>query len=173
MACNCIKDFGFNISYDTCKKIIYQDATVWVDTPSEYEISITTPVSSSPVTLTVPTTGVLVITSITLGLSTELTNLPSGIYCIEVTNCNGDKIQKDFLNVCSYECKLSNLIAVVDLTKCNDDLEEELKDYALIKTLIDGARAKFDCDWCSKKELKELLLYIQKKLNGLNCTCYG
>ncbi|HMT02026.1 MAG TPA: hypothetical protein PKD00_01740 [Burkholderiales bacterium] len=171
MACNCIKDFGYNISYDTCKKIIYQDATVWVEEPSTYEISITSPASNTPVTLTVPTTGVLVITSGMLGL-TEDTNLPSGIYCVTVVNCNGDVIQKDFINLCTYECQLANLIAVIDLTACNEEnVAEEIAFYTFIKMLIEGAKAKFDCDWCSVKELKELLLYIKKKLDKHNCTC--
>jgi hypothetical protein len=171
MACNCIKNFGFNISYDTCKKILYQDATIWVETPSAYDISILSPVSTVAVTLTVPTTGVLVITSQLLGLAEDI-NLPSGIYCVTVTNCNGDLIQKDFINLCTYECQLANLIAVVDLTACNENsIAEELKFYRFIKNLIDGAYAKFDCDWCSVKELKELLAYIKKKLDNHNCTC--
>lgn len=170
MACNCIKNFGYLISYNTCKNIVYQDTSVWVEAPSEYEITITTPTDHTA-TITVPTTGVVVIDSVLLGMSLEPTNLPSGVYCIEVTNCNGDKIIKNFLNVCTYECELANLLALVDLTKCNDDLEKELKDYYLIKTLIDGAKAKFECDWCSIKEVKELLLYIKKKLSKLDCHC--
>jgi len=171
MACNCIKEFGYNISYDTCKKIIYQDATIWVEEPSEYEISVVTPVNNTPITLTVPTTGVLVITSQMLGLAEDI-NLPSGIYCVIVVNCNGDTIQKDFLNLCTYECQLANLIAAVDLTVCNEDnIHEDLKFYSYIKALLEGAKAKFDCDWCSVKELKELLAYIKRKLESNNCTC--
>lgn len=173
MACNCIKDFGFNIAYDTCKKIVYQDATVWVDTPSEYEISITTPVNNTAITLPIPTTGVLIITSINLGISTELVNLPSGIYCVEVTNCNGDKIKKDFINLCSYECQLANLLAVMDFSECCKNKEQELKEYNDIRLMIEGAKAKFDCDWCSKDEIKKLLRLIDKKLTQLNCNCNG
>ena len=170
MACNCIKDFSYQISYDTCKKIIFQDTSVWVETPTEYEVTITTP-TNHVATVTIPTTGIAVIDSIILGISTTQTNLPSGVYCVEYTACNGDKIIKNFLNVCTYECELANLLAIVDLTKCNEDLEKELKDYSLIKTLIDGAKAKFECDWCSIKEVKELLLYIKKKLSKLDCSC--
>jgi len=170
MACNCIKEFSYQISFDTCKRIIYQDTSTWVEVPEDYVITITTP-TNQVVDVTVVTSGVTIITSITLGISDTEVNLPSGVYCIEVTNCNGDKIIKNFLNVCTYECELANLLALVDLTKCNDDLEKELKDYYLIKTLIDGAKAKFECDWCSIKEVKELLLYIKKKLSKLDCHC--
>ena len=135
MACNCIKDFGYNIAYDTCKKIVYQDATIWVTAPSSYDITITTPIGTS-VTLTVPVTGVLVITSQMLGLAENI-NIPSGIYCVTVENCNGDVIQKDFLNICTYECQLANLIAAVDLTACNEDnFETDLKFYSFIKSLL-------------------------------------
>lgn len=170
MACNCIKDFSYQISFDTCKKMIYQDTSVWVEEPEEYTITISTPTNQT-VDVVVVTEGVTIIDSIILGISSEQVNLPAGIYCITVTNCNGDTITKNFLNICTYECELANLLALVDLTKCNEDLEKELKDYQFIKLLIDGAKAKFECDWCSIKEVKELLLYIKKKLSKLDCSC--
>lgn len=170
MACNCIKDFGYNIAYDTCKKIVYQDATIWVTAPSSYDITITTPIGTSA-TLTVPVTGVLVITSQMLGLAEDI-NIPSGIYCVTVENCNGDVIQKDFLNICTYECQLANLIAAVDFS-CNDcdKTTDQLKEYESIRFMLEGAKAKFTCDWCSVKELKKLLEYVNKKLQQNNCSC--
>jgi hypothetical protein len=171
MACNCIKNFDYNISYKTCKEIHYQDASTWVEAPESYNITIQPPVGSA-VTIPVTTLGVTIITSVTLGLTSEPENLPAGIYCVTITNCNGDTIQKDFINLCTFECQLANLIAAIDLIGCNEDaVSKDLKFYYFIKTLIDGAKAKFDCDWCSVKELKQLIAYIKKKLDNNNCTC--
>ena len=171
MACNCIKNYDYNISHKTCKELVYQDASTWVEAPETYEITILPPVGSATV-VTVNTNGVTIITTVTLGLTDEPENLPAGIYCITVTNCNGDTIQKDYLNLCTFECQLANMIAAIDLTACNEDnFKEDIKTYAFIKTLIEGAKAKFECDWCGVKELKELIAYIKQKLDNNNCTC--
>jgi hypothetical protein len=174
MSCNCIKNFNYNISFNTCKYIVYQDLSTWVEAPSSYEIFIKLPSSNDFISITTLVTGVTIIDSIILGISTdEVVNLPAGIYCIKVVNCNGDIIYKDFLNLCDYECKLSNLLAVVDLTKPDYVLDELLETYLKIKILLDGAKAKFECDWCSTDELKCLLDLIKSKLNKLDCNCHG
>ncbi|HMT01763.1 MAG TPA: hypothetical protein PKD00_00395 [Burkholderiales bacterium] len=170
MACNCVKDFGYIITADTCKRLLYQDVSVWMEMPEEYTITITTP-TNIEATITVASTGVTIINSILLGISTEEVNLPPGVYCIRYTKCNGDVVYKDYLNLCVYECELANLLANVDMTKCNSDLLEELENYRLLKYLLEGAKAKFECDWCSVQELKTLLLTIKEKLKGLNCNC--
>ncbi|HMT03384.1 MAG TPA: hypothetical protein PKD00_08790 [Burkholderiales bacterium] len=173
MACNCIKEFNYHISFDTCKRLIYQDLSTWVESPSYYDVYIKLPTSSDFISLTVSVTGVTIIDSVLLGISEEPINLPAGIYCIKIINCNGDVIYKDFLNLCIYKCKLSNLLAVVDLTKPNYELKELLEEYSSIKLLLDGAEAKFECDWCSTKELKCLLDLIKDMLNKLDCNCHG
>lgn len=171
MACNCIKEFNYLISYDTCKRIVYQDTSSWVEEPLEYQIDVITPINNTPITLTVPTTGVLVIDSVALGLSADYGNLPSGIYCITVTNCNGDKLSLDFLNLCTYKCQLASLLAVLDLNSTNYDLDEQLKEYSEILFLIQGAEAKFNCDWCSKEDVKNLITRIKSRLSSKKCNC--
>lgn len=169
MACNCIKNFNFTISYNSCKKIVYQDTSEWVETPVEYTIQLTTPINSTPIELVVPTEGFLVIDNTTLGISEG--NLPSGIYCVTTTNCNGDKLSLDFLNLCTYKCQLANLLAVLDLSAANYDLEEQIKDYQQIKLYLDAAEAKFNCDWCSKEDVITLIKEIKNKLSTKKCNC--
>lgn len=171
MACNCIKEFSYNISYDTCKRIIYQDTSSWIEEPVEYQIEIITPLNSTPITLTVPTTGILIIDATALGLSEDYGNLPSGIYCITVTNCNGDKLSLDFINLCTYKCQLASLLAVLDLGCSSYELDKEIKEYLNIMLLIQGAEAKFNCDWCSKDEVKKLVTLIKSKLVAKKCSC--
>ena len=170
MACNCLKEFKYNISYKTCKEIHYQDVSTWVEVPEEYEITITTPVGA-PKVVTVTTNGITVITPETLELST--TNFPAGVYCIQVTNCNGDVITKNFLSLCVLECELASALALIDFSKCNDDIKEELERYDFIFHLLQGAKAKFECDWCSINEVKEIIVRIKELLAGLNCECHG
>ena len=173
MACNCIKEFNYHISFSSCKKLIYQDLSTWVEAPTEYEIFIKPPIGDF-ISVTVNVTGVTIIDSILLGITDEeQVNLPAGIYCIKVINSNGDIIFKDFLNLCIYECQLANLLAVVDLTKPDYALKELLSEYSSIKLLLDGAYAKFDCDWCSTTELKCLIDLIKNMLSKLDCNCHG
>ena len=48
---------------------------------------------------------------------------------------------------------------------------DQLKEYESIRFMLEGAKAKFTCDWCSVKELKKLLEYVNKKLQQNNCSC--
>lgn len=172
MSCFCIKDFSYNITYNTCKRILYQDNSVWVNIPDTYDIRIKYPGYNGFKTIEVVTNGVTVINSISLGISTNEVNLPTGIYCIEVTNCNGDVITLDFLNTCIYECELSNQLSGINFLNCTD-YKEDIERYKEIKLLLEGAHAKFSCDWCSKDEVKKILELIRKKLDNLssNCKC--
>jgi hypothetical protein len=103
MACNCIKEFAYTITTPDCKHLLYQDNSTWVEVPETYEISIE--ISGYPIKIfTVTTNSPTLISAVQLiGIDQ---NLPTGIYCIKVTNCNGDIIQYDYLNLCTAECSL-------------------------------------------------------------------
>ncbi len=170
MSCNCINTFSFNIHFNDCKSIIYIDNSLWVEVPETYVINILVPGTTIwkefIVNTNVPTT----ITAVQLIGFDQ--NLPSGIYCVKVTNCNGDIFQYDFLNLCTYECQLANLISMMDFSCKNNVVEEQLEQYMTIKLWLEAAKAKFDCDWCNKEEVKVLLSMLNKKLNNVkNCKC--
>lgn len=169
MACNCIKEFAYTITTPDCKHLLYQDNSTWVEIPETYEISIE--ISGYPIKIfTVTTNSPTLISAVQLiGIDQ---NLPTGIYCIKVTNCNGDIIQYDYLNLCTAECSLSNLLSNLDLLCTNEELETQTKEYLNIKFWLDAIRAKFNCDWCARGELKLLITALQKKLsNAKNCKC--
>lgn len=172
-SCFCIKNYSYNITNNTCKRIIYQDISEWINVPETYEIRIKYPGGSNFITITAYTNYPTIINSIILGLSTtEEVNLPAGVYCIEVTNCNGDIFKMDFLNTCIYECELANLLASVNFLNCSDN-KADIEKYKEIKLLIEGAHGKFHCNWCSLQEVKDILDIIAKKLKTIssNCKC--
>lgn len=161
MACNCIKEYMYNVQFKDCKTLIYEDKSVWVEQPTTYQISITTPVSTIPKVFDIITNqpNVLYAKDI-IGIDQ---NLPIGIYCISVVNCNGDIFTYDFINLCSLECEIANELAYLDM---ND--KEAIKAISDKKLWLDILYAKFNCDWCDKEDIKKLLMFLK---NGKDCKC--
>jgi hypothetical protein len=162
MECNCIKEFSFNIKFNSCSELVYTDTSIWADAPETYSIVIVLPGSSKEYNFTIEIGKIKIIKAEDFGL----TILPIGVYCVIVVNCNGDKIRQDFLNLCSLECSLSNLIATTNLDEC-----ENLSKYMKYKTQLEGIYAKFNCDWCNKDEVTNLIKQLKKELDGEGCSC--
>ena len=64
-------------------------------------------------------------------------------------------------------CKGSHILMIKE-----QSIDKDGKEYLNIKFWLDAIRAKFNCDWCARGELKLLITALQKKLsNAKNCKC--
>lgn len=143
------------IEFEDCNTLLYKDLSIWVEVPETYQIKITYFGGELLVIVTTNTTTIIE------------GNFPSGIYCIEVINCNGNTIKSEFLNLCKLECELKNKIASIDFCKIND---KELADLQKLLNYILFAKAKFNCEWCDSKEITKYLDLLKKELTD-DCNC--
>ena len=169
MACNCIKNnnYSFYIDNINCKTIVYTDTSEWVTIPETHQFKITLP--GIPTEYTIDVTGSTVfITPDMTGLPSTV-NFPDGIYTFTLEACDKKYIKKDVL-LCKLKCKIYNYIASMDLT-CKDDRDkksmlDKLNEY---NVLYEGIIANAKC--CKWIKAKELIEYLNKKLNNYNENC--
>jgi hypothetical protein len=170
MSCNCIKDFKYTVHFPDCRTLLYIDLSTWVEVPETYLIEILVPGSSIWKEFLVSANSTTSITALQLiGIDQ---NLVSGIYCLRTTNCNGDILQYDFLNLCTYECSLANMIASLPICYLAEKGNKTVALYKDLKLYLEAAKAKFDCEWCSNDDVKELLNMFKKLSNNVeDCKC--
>lgn len=153
MVCACINQYNYIVEFPDCNTIIYKDLSSWVEVPPTYTIVITYP--GGTLTWVIET-----------GVSNYMEGtFPSGVYCIEFVDCNGDIIKSQFLNTCLLECAIKEKIASILL--CDDDTK--WKQIETAKKYIEIAHAKFECEWCDISEVTKFLDLAKKELN--DCTC--
>jgi hypothetical protein len=123
MECTCIKgNYNFKFDYLDCKNLIYQDMSDWMaetnySIPETYQVEITVPGFTKPVSLNLKTKCLNKITSLELQGTSDM-YLPEGIYCFRVTNC-GTTYTRSAANICRLECKWQHM---VEQMKDTDDL---------------------------------------------------
>lgn len=171
MACNCIKNNNYSFYLDNinCKTLVYTDTSEWVEAPLSHQIKIILPGNPNEFVINITGTTVF-ITSDLLGLPANM-NLPDGIYTFILETCDKKYIKKDVI-LCKIKCKIYNYLSSMDLS-CKDSRDrnvmiDKLNDYNI---LYEGIIANAKC--CKWLKAKELLDYLNKKLNSYddNCGC--
>lgn len=160
MQCSCIRgNYNFEITKSECSKMIYTDLSQWMDdegytVPETYTVVITRPDSKRPTQLEVTTQGV---TEISFGGSC----LPDGVYCFQVESC-GVTYTRYKAYTCTAECKVSNVLAELDIDDDHSHLTEITLHLEAIHNFAENGQNK-----SAEKEYK----IVKKLLDRLNCDC--
>ncbi len=113
MKCSCIKgDYNFALDYSDCSRLVYTDASLWMQSPDHfipdtYQIVVTTPTGSPSQPLDVFTQAATTFKAGDLGLPSEC--IPDGLYEFSATTC-GDTFFRTIGIMCSLRCCLNDFI---------------------------------------------------------------
>lgn len=158
--CSCIKG-NYNYYTEAIDKetIIYQDLSDWMieegyEYPTEYDIIVTPPTSSTPVSLTVKVGEINRITS------TDIGTIKDGIYCYETTSC-GKSYKRSQALFPSIECCIKTAWAT--LGSQHYPAIEEIERHVKLVTV----NAELNNVILASRELK----IAQKLVENLKCDC--
>ena len=130
MNCSCIKgegSFNFTLEPLDCETLIYKDYSEWMEGdrysfPETYTVQVFPPGANDPIHLDLNVGESNSITSIELFGGTTKRQIPDGVYCFTLENCQYRYIKHKAVT-CSLDCALDNLIATSDNIDAVDKLE--------------------------------------------------
>lgn len=138
-------------------------------------LQITSPGFSSPVSIEVLPQFNLVLNACTLGIQSTGCGdtcypIPDGIYTVRYSVSPNDKVfvEYQYLRLTQTNNKYYNMLGSLEVLGCEPDadIKELLKEFRLIRSFLDAAKAKVEYVHQPEQGM-ELLVYAQKKLMRL------
>jgi hypothetical protein len=113
--CHCIKkNYDFQLKSLDAKTLLYQDFSDWMSheyyiKPDKYKVEVKPPNRSKYVELEMDSTGINILTSKELGLGSENSCLPLGVYYFKVVSC-GNTFMRYKAVTSDLECRLQCML---------------------------------------------------------------